>query len=98
MSAEERLARLSENLRKHQEARALTQSGVWASICEDLEQELLERLLSCGPTDNEARWRAQTAIQVARDLRRMLETKGITPAHLEKEMAVLTGERRAAIA
>lgn len=85
-------------LRKHQEARALTQSAVWADLWTELEQELLERLLSCGPTDNEARWRTQTAIEVARRLRNMFEVKGITPAHLEKEMAVLTGERRSAVA
>ena len=98
MTREERLASLSEKFRRHQDARAMTQSAVWAELWTDLEQELLERLLACGPTDNEARWRMQTAIEVARRVRHMFEVKGITPDHLEKEMAILAGERVARVA
>ena len=93
-----RLASVSTNLRKHAEARAMTSSPVWADLWNDLEQELLERLLTCGPTDDEKRFRLQTAISVARDLRRMVEVKGITPPHLEKELAILEGAKASPIA
>jgi hypothetical protein len=94
----DRLIRLSENLRKHQEARALTASKVWPELWNDLEQELLERLLQCGPTDDDKRFRLQTAISVGRSFKRLLEAKGVTPGYLEGEIAVLEGQRPASVA
>lgn len=93
MSSADRLARLSENFRKHAEARVLAAGPVWGELWNDLEQELLERLLQCGPEDDLKRFRCQVAIQVARDIKRMVEVKGVTPADLEKEMAFLDGTK-----
>lgn len=98
MIREERIARLSESIRKHQDARAMTQSPVWADLWNELEQELLERLLACDATDDERRYRCATAIAIARDLRRTLEVKGVTPDHLEKQMAILDGSKQPAVA
>ena len=94
----DRLARLSEALRDHENARNVTNNPAWARIWNELEQELLERLLKCGPTDDEQRWRCQTTIEVARRARHMFEIKGVTPADLEREIAYLDGSKPRPIA
>lgn len=93
MTREERLAQLTESLRRHQDARAMVSSPVWRDLWNDLEQELLERLLSCDATDDLRRYRSQIAIQIARDIRRLVETKGVTPADLEREIGYLDGSK-----
>lgn len=93
MNKEDRIARLSELLREQENARHVTQNPVWARLWNELEQELLERLLKCGPTDDEQRWRCQASIEVARTIRRLFEARGVTPATLLTEMAHLDGSK-----
>ena len=96
--SEERLVRLSELLRTQENLRGLTHTPEWAAIWHELEQELLERLLKCEPTDDERRWRCQTSIEVARRIKSMFEVKGITPATLTNEVAYLDGSKTRPIA
>jgi hypothetical protein len=92
------ISRLSERLRAAADARAMAHAPVWARAWEDVERGLLERLLDCGPTDDEARYRLQVAIQASRQVRRTIEHQGASVAALEKELAVLDGRVKRPIA
>lgn len=94
----DRLEHLSELVGKIADARAMTTSNVWAKAWEEIEQELLERLLKCGPEDDTPRYRLQQSIEVARRLRRMIETQARDPGQLEKELAHLEGRAMRPIA
>ena len=96
--ASARIVAISDLLRDAENARHVTQNPVWAKLWNELEQELLERLLKCGPTDDEQRWRCQASIEVGRTIRRMFETRAVTPASLEKELAHLDGSKLRPIA
>lgn len=98
MSNVERLVQLSEQIAKLNDARAMTTSNVWAKAWDGIEQELLERLLKCGPEDDTPRYRLQQAIEVARRFRGMIETQGRDPGQLEKELAHLEGRAMRPIA
>lgn len=94
MSAkDDRIAHLSDLLHKAADARALAAAPVWAESWDAIERMLLEDLLTCGPTEDEKRFRLQTAIEVGRTMRRMIETKGATKEQIERELALLTGEK-----
>lgn len=97
MTKEERIAHLSEALRKAQEARAMAASSVWADSWKELDSTLVDSLLQCGPTEDEKRFRLQTAIEVGRTMRRLIEHKGNTE-QLEKELAILEGVKMRPIA
>lgn len=88
-----RIAQLTDAINRHTEARALIATTVWKDQWNTLEQELLERLLQCGPTDDAKRYRLQTAIEVARTLRRLIESQGISTEQLERELAYLDGSK-----
>ncbi len=91
MDRSERLTQLSELLARAADARSMTTSPVWAETWTKLEQELLERLLECGPTDDEQRYRRQTAIDVARQVRRVIEATANSRPMLERELDLLDG-------
>lgn len=93
MSNADRITRISTLIRAQQDTRNITSNPEWAPTWRELEQELLERLLKCGPTDDEQRWRCQTTIEVCRRVKAMFETRGITPASLETELAYLDGSK-----
>lgn len=93
-----RLADVHEALMAASEARALVQAPVWAKAWEALERELLARLMACGPTDDEQRYRLQVGIEAGRQVRRVLEHQGSTTASLEAELNVLEGRKKAPVA
>ena len=93
-----RIADLSERLRRIADAKNMTQTDVWAAAWHGFEQELLERLLKCGPDDELARWKLQTAIEAARHARRAIEHAATGEASLTKELDILEGRKAAPIA
>ena len=66
-------------------------TAVWSDAWTGFEQELLERLLKCGPTDDVERYRLQIGIEAARRVRKTIEHEGQTVESLEKEIATLEG-------
>ena len=78
MTREEKITHLSGLFKRAADARALAASEVWAEAWVELERTLLDELLACGPTEDEKRYRMQTAIEVGRTLRRLIEAKGAT--------------------
>ena len=94
----DRIAALSEALGRAFEAKALSGTYAWTNAWEKFERELLQRLLECGPTDDEARYRLQIAIEASRQVRRVIEHEGRTTGDLETQIAVLTGEKTLRIA
>lgn len=98
MSKPDRIAQLSEKLARAADARHMASQPIWAEAWESFERELLERLLKCGPTDDEARYRLQVAIEAARCVKRSIEHEGRTVSSLEKEMEHLEGRKPAPIA
>lgn len=94
----DRLARLSQDLQAAADARHMATSPVWARTWDGLEKELLERLLHCGPEDDEPRYRLAQAIEVARKLRRTIESTGLNQAMLEKELDQIEGRKMRSIA
>jgi aspartate oxidase len=94
MSAkDDRVAHLSDLLRKAEDARALAAAPVWSEAWEAIDKALIDDLLTCGATEDDKRFRLQTAIEVGRTMRRMIETKGATKQQVEHELAMLTGEK-----
>lgn len=94
----ERISDIHVSLAKIADARRLATTDVWAKAWNDFEQELLKRLLACGPTDHQARWRLQVAIEAARTVRRAVEHEARDPTALEKELEVLEGRKLRSIA
>jgi hypothetical protein len=94
----DRIQRVYEALHKANDARSMVASGVWDEAWQKHEQELLERLLLCGPDDDVARYRLQIAIEASRQVRRVIENQGRSVASLEKELAHLQGETKSRIA
>lgn len=93
-----RIAVLSEKLRRIADAKQLTQTDVWPEAWRELEQELLERLLKCGPDDEVARWKLQVAIEAARQVRRTIENGGAGEKEALRELDILEGRKAAPIA
>ena len=98
MTREQRITHLSETLRRAADARLLAASPIWAEAWTELERECLERLLECGPTEDEKRYRLQIAIETVRQTRRAIEVRGGTSEQLEKELAILEGAKPRPIA
>lgn len=91
MNKEDRLSHLSERLERAADARHMATTPVWAEAWTGFERELLERLLGCGPTDDEVRYRLQVGIEAARHVRRAIEHEGQTVESLQKEIDTLEG-------
>lgn len=93
-----RIAELSAKLQRLGDARTLTSTDVWAGAWNECEQELLERLLACGPEDELARYKLQEAIKAVRQVRRVIEFGAKGEAQLVKELDILEGRKVAPIA
>lgn len=93
-----RIIALTTKLQRITDAKNMTQTDVWAAAWQGFEQELLERLLKCGPDDELARWKLQTAIEAARHARRAIEHAATGEAGLTKELDILEGRKAAPIA
>lgn len=97
MSAD-RIADLASKLKRISDAKQLLQTSLWADAWDGFEQELLERLLKCGPDDEVARWKLQVAIEAARSTRRVIENAGTGEASILKELDILEGRKAPPIA
>lgn len=93
-----RIAALASKLQRITDAKSLTGLEVWADAWTNFEQELLERLLKCGPDEEVARWKLQVAIEATRHVRRAIENGGTGEAALSKELDILEGRKTAPIA
>ncbi len=98
MTRDEQIAKLSNTLRRAADARALAASPVWVEAWTELERQLLDSLLECGPTEDDKRYRLQTAIEVGRTVRRLIESGGATSGQLERELEILEGVKMRPIA
>lgn len=98
MNKAERAAKLSEQLRKAADARALTGQESWANAWIGIEQELLERLLECEPSEDVERYRLAEAIRVARKVRRTMESTGAQVDQLEAQLDQIEGRKLASVA
>lgn len=98
MSKSDRIAALSEKLARAGDARTMATTDVWAAAWREFEQELLERLLKCGPTDDAERYRLQIGIEAARRVKRAIEHEGQTVESLQKELDTLEGRAMRPIA
>jgi hypothetical protein len=94
----ERLQKLHEGLSIANDARRMATSALWSDTWRRLESELIERLLRCGPEDNEPRYRLQIAIETARRLRTTIEAAGSTIGALERDLDILEGRKERPIA
>ena len=93
-----RIAALAEKLKRISDAKQMLQTDLWESAWEEFEQELLERLLKCGPEDEIARWKLQMAIEVVRHIKRTIENAGAGESSVLKELDILEGRKVAPIA
>ncbi len=93
-----RIAELASKLKRISDAKQLLQTSLWADAWTEFEQELLERLLKCGPDDEVARWKLQMAIEAARNVRRTIENAGTGEASIIKELDILEGRKASPIA
>lgn len=94
----DRAASLHDRLRRIADARKLATTDVWADAWKSFEQELLERLLKCGPDEEMARWKLQNGIEAVRHVRRAIESAGAGGEAVERELAILEGRKPAPIA
>lgn len=94
----ERIKALSAKLARIADARNIMQTDLWADAWRDCEQELLERLLACGPDQEMARYKLQIAITAARQVRRVIEVGATGAKALETELDILEGRKVAPIA
>lgn len=92
-----RIAVLGDKLKRIADAKQLTQTDLWDAAWKDFEQELLERLLKCGPEDEVARWKLQMAIEAARTVKRTIENAGAGEASIVKELDILEGRKASPI-
>lgn len=92
-----RIAALSEKLKRIADAKNMAQTDVWDAAWRDFEQELLERLLKCGPEDETPRWKLQMAIEAARHIKRVIENAGSGESSVVKELDILEGRKVAPI-
>lgn len=93
-----RIAALHAKLARIADARAMAQTPVWDDAWRDCEQELLERLLACGPEDEMPRYKLQTAIMAVRQVRKAIELDGAGEKALLTELDILEGRKAAPIA
>lgn len=93
-----RIAALAEKLKRIADARHMLQTDLWESAWKEFEQELLERLLKCGPEDEIARWKLQMAIEAVRHAKKTIENAGAGESDILKELDILEGRKRAPIA
>lgn len=98
MSSPDRITALHEKLARVRDAKNMAQTDVWDSAWKQYEQELLERLLACGPEDEVPRWKVQIAIEAARHTKRVIENAGTGEAALQAELDILEGRKVAPIA
>ena len=98
MQPSERIGVLSAKLKNAYESLDLANSDLWRETWAGLEAAYLDRLMGCGPTDDEERYRCQIAIEVVRNVRRTIEHEGHTIEGLEKELAILEGRKLRPIA
>lgn len=94
----DRIAALSDKLRRVADARKMATTEVWSDAWESFERELLERLLKCGPDDEMARWKLQNGIEAVRHVKRAVENAGAGAEALERELGFLEGRKPAPIA
>lgn len=94
----DRISALSEKLRRINDAKNMTQTDVWADAWDSFEQELLERLLKCGPDDDWSRYRLQIAIECARHIRKTIEGEAKGERGVTAELDILEGRKVAPIA
>lgn len=92
-----RIAALSEKLKRIADAKNMAQTDVWDAAWRDFEQELLERLLKCGPEDEVPRYKLQMAIEAARHIKRVIENAGSGESSVVKELDILEGRKVAPI-
>lgn len=92
-----RIAALSEKLKRIADAKNMAQTDVWDAAWDEFEQELLERLLKCGPEDETPRWKLQMAIEAARHTKRVIENAGAGESSVVKELDILEGRKVAPI-
>lgn len=92
-----RIAVLSDKLKRIADAKQMLQTQLWAEAWDDFEQELLERLLKCGPDDEVARWKLQMAIEAARHTRRVIENSASGESGIVKELDILEGRKASPI-
>jgi len=93
-----RIAELSTKLQRITDAKALTSLDVWSDAWTQFEQELLERLLACGPEDETPRYKLQTAINAVRQVRKAIEMGATGEKALLKELDILEGRKPSPIA
>lgn len=91
MNKDARIAQVSDKLIRANDARRMATTEVWADAWKSFEQELLERLLKCGPTGDAERYRLQIGIEAARSVKRAIEHEGQTVTSLERELDHLEG-------
>lgn len=91
MNKPDRIVTLSQALNRAGDARNMATTDVWANAWKDFEQELLERLLKCGPTDDAQRYRLQIGIEAGRRVKRVIEHEGQTVESLQRELDTLEG-------
>lgn len=89
-----RIAALSEKLKRIVDAKNMAQTDVWASAWEGYEQELLERLLACEPEDEMPRYKLQEAIKAVRHVRRVIENAGSGESAVIHELDILEGRKK----
>lgn len=94
----DRIAKLAAKLKRVADAKSIMQTDVWSAAWEGFEQELLERLLKCGPDEEVNRWKLQIGIEAARHVKRAIENEGSGEASLQKELDILEGRKAAPIA
>ena len=94
----DRIAALASKLQRITDAKSLTSTDVWSAAWINFEQELLERLLKCGPDDEVARWNLHGAIEPTRQVRRAIENEGTGEKALLQELDILEGRKTAPIA
>lgn len=93
-----RQERIYTALQHAEEALRFTESGLWADMWNEIEQDMLRRLLALGPDDDDARWRVSQAIDVARRMKAMASHKAQTRDTLLKELDLLEGRKQPPIA
>jgi uncharacterized protein (UPF0216 family) len=98
VSKPERVATLSEKLKRMDDARKLVSAELWDDGWKSFERELLERLLKCGPEDHEARYRLQIGIETGRHVRRVIESASKGEAAVQHELDIAEGRKMAPIA
>lgn len=89
----DRIQALSNRLAQAADARAMCTAPWWDGLWNDLERELVDRLLKTGPTEEMVRWKLQVAVETARRIRRAIENGGQSAQVLERELDYVEGRK-----